>query len=137
MPTKAKVLVIDDDPNVLRTTELALQYRGFEVITASNPQDGMQRLEEGRPDAVVLDVMMPSGIEGFQWLWKLRKHADESLREVPVIVVSGVHDTTEMRFHAGDSDETGDYLPAQAFLDKPVNPGLLIEKLKGLLAIDS
>jgi CheY-like chemotaxis protein len=133
MAAKAKVLVIDDDPDVLRTTELALQYKGFEVLTASGPGDGMQQLEQGRPDAVVLDIMMPDGIEGFNWLWKVRRHADEKLRDVPVVVVSGIHDTTELRFSPDDSDETGNYLPAQAFMDKPINPGLLAEKLTSLI----
>jgi DNA-binding response OmpR family regulator len=133
MSAKPKTLVIDDDPNVRRAIELALHYRGFEVITASGPEDGMKQLEEARPEAIVLDVMMPDGIEGFNWLWKLRRHADEKLRNVPVVVVSGIHETTEMRFKPNDSDETGDYLPAQAFMDKPVDGRLLAEKLEALV----
>ena len=133
MAEKTKVLVIDDDPNVRRTTELALHHRGFEVITASNPEEGMRQLEEGRPDAIVLDIMMPDGIEGFNWLWKVRRHADAKLRDVPVVVVSGIHDHTELRFSPGDSDETGNYLPAQAFLEKPVDPAALADKIASLV----
>lgn len=134
MAGKAKILVIDDDPDVLRSTRLFLESRGFEVLTAAGPDDGMSRLEEDEPDVVVLDVMMPSGIEGFQWLWKLRRHPDPVLSEVPVIVVTSIHDTTSLRFHEGDSDESGDYLPAQALMDKPVDPDALAAKIQSLLA---
>jgi len=131
--SKAKVLVIDDDQDILDTTRLFLESRGYEVLTAATPDEGSRQVEEGRPDVVVLDIMMPRQTEGFQWLSKLRHHADMRTRGLPVIVVSSIHSTTSLRFHEGDSDETGDYLPAQAFLDKPVDPDKLAEKIEAVL----
>ena len=134
MTSKAKVLVIDDDLDLLSTTRLFLESRGFDVATAANGEDGMRELEEGKPDMVLLDVMMPDRTEGFHWLYELRRHPDTTVRSVPVIVVSSIHNTTDLRFHEGDSDETGSYLPAQGFLDKPVDPDVLARKIEAVLA---
>lgn len=133
MDIKAKVLLIDDDQDILETTRLFLENRGYRVLTAADPEEGIRALEEGRPDLVVLDVMMPDRTEGFDWLSKLRHHSDAKLRELPVIVASSIHATTRMRFHEGDADETGSYLPAQAFLDKPIDPDKLAAKIQSLL----
>ena len=112
-----------------------LESRGFEVATAGNPKEGLQKLVEERADAVVLDIMMPDGTEGFHWLWSLRRHPDAAVRDVPVVVVSSIHSATGMRFQEGESDETGSYLPAQAFLDKPADPDVLARKLESVLGI--
>lgn len=133
MAGKARVLVIDDDADVLATTRLFLESRGHEVLVAAGPEQGMQQLESGKPDVVVLDIMMPHSTEGFHWLWNVRRHPDKAIREVPVIVVSSIHQTTSMRFREGEADETGDYLPAQAFLDKPVDPDQLAAKIDALV----
>jgi len=132
--SNAKVLVIDDDPDMLTTTRSFLENRGFEVTTAADPEEGLRLLEEGKPDVVVLDIMMPHGTEGFHWLWEIRRHPDEAVRSAPVIVLSSIHDTTSLRFHEGDEDETGQYLPVQAFIDKPVDPNELAEKIESVLA---
>ena len=133
MASKARILIIDDDVDTLMATQLLLQTRGFDVTTAASPDDGLRRLEQEKPDVVLLDVMMPDGIEGFQWLWSLRKHPDAAVRDVPVIVASSIHKTTSLRFRQGDADESGEYLPIQAFLDKPVDPDVLVRKIEGIL----
>ena len=132
--SKAKVLVIDDDPDVLTTTRSFLEKRDFEVVTAANPEEGLRQLEEGKPDIVVLDIMMPHRTEGLHWLWEIRRHPDEAVRSVPVIIVSSVHETIPVRLDEGDADETGEYLPVQAFFDKPIDPDVLAEKIESVLA---
>jgi DNA-binding response OmpR family regulator len=133
LTTKTKVLVLDDDQDLLDTTRMFLESRGYDVLTAASPDEGSRLVEEGRPDVVVLDVMMPHGTEGFTWLSKLRHHADEALRSLPVVMLTSIHGTTRVRFHEGDADETGDYLPAQAFIDKPVDPDKLAAKIESVL----
>ena len=132
--TRAKVLVIDDDPDILTTSRLFLESRDFEVVTAAEYEEGLRLAEEERPDVVLLDVMMPHGTEGFHWVWQIRHHPDQALRAVPVIIVTSIHDTTSLRFREGDADETGDYLPVQGFLDKPVDPDELVSKIESVLA---
>jgi len=134
MLTKAKVLVIDDDPDVLSTSRLFLQSCGFDVLTASEGEEGLKLAEQEKPDIVILDVMMPHGTEGFQWVWRIRHHQDPALRTLPVIIVTSIHSTTGLRFREGDADETGDYLPVQGFLDKPIDPDELARKIESVLA---
>ena len=133
MADHPKVLVIDDDPDVLLTTRMFLESRDFDIVTAEGPDEGMRLLEQEKPDAVILDIMMPTGLEGFKWVWKIRRHSEPSLRDVPVIIVSSIHQTTPFRFHQGDADETGDYLPVQGFLDKPADPDQLAAKIRAVL----
>ena len=137
MAERTKVLVLDDDPDVRTTTRLFLESRDFDVITAAGPEEGLRQVETQNPDVVVLDIMMPDGTEGFHWVWSIRRHPDSTVKDVPVIVVSSIRETTGFRFGTGDSDETGDYLPVQGFLDKPVDPDELARKIRAVLPRDA
>jgi len=71
---------------------------------------------------------MPKGTEGFQFVWELRNSPDAPIRDVPIIMLTGIHDHTELRFYPQSGDgtyEAGEYLPVQDFLDKPID----VEKL--------
>lgn len=133
MADKVRVLVVDDDPDVLTTSRLFLESRNYEVATAADPEAGFKLVEEQTPDVVILDIMMPERTEGLQWLWRIRHHKDPAVASLPVIVVSSIHSTTGLRFHEGDSDESGDYLPVQGFMDKPVDPDKLANKIESVL----
>lgn len=134
MADKVKTLIIDDDADLLSAMQMLLQRRGYEVATATSPEEGLEQLEQGKPDVVILDIMMPRGIEGFQWLWSIRHHPDPAVRDVPVIVASSIHETIDLRLHEGDSDETGDYMPVQGFFDKPIDPDQLVSKIEAVLS---
>ena len=133
MAGKTKALIVEDDLDMLDATKALLEDRGFDVVTAVNAEEATRRVEDEKPDVVVLDIMMPEGIEGFQWLWKIRHHPDPAVKNVPVIVASSIHQTTSLRFHEGDADDTGDYLPVQAFFDKPIDPDDLERKIRSVL----
>lgn len=134
MENKIKVLVIDDDVDTLDAVRLSLESRGLDVLTADGPDKGLRQLETGHPDAVLLDIMMPHGTEGFHWVWNVRKHSDSSIRDVPILVMSSIHSAMPFRFNAGDADETGDYLPVQGFLEKPADPDEILRKIKSLVS---
>src|ERR1700746_4156106 len=76
-PSKAKpearVLVVDDEDNIVELLSVSLKFQGFEVYTATNGAQALDRARDARPDAVILDVMMP-GMDGFGGLRRL--HAD-------------------------------------------------------------
>ncbi|MBX2999717.1 MAG: response regulator [Caldilineaceae bacterium] len=82
-----KVLLVDDDPNLLRLFRrmLASANRGYQVLRAKNGRQALQVLTQDRPDVVILDLLMPE-MDGFQLL--AQKNADPALREIPVIIVS-------------------------------------------------
>ena len=136
----AKVLLVDDDANVLRSIELALQVRGHEIVKAMNAQEALEALAECRPDVMVVDVMMPDGTEGFHLVWAIRRLDDEQLKNVPIIMATGIHEQTELRFYPEKTDgtyEPGEFLPVQGWIDKPVSGEDLDARIKDLVADDS
>ena len=132
----AKILLVDDDTNILRVIEIALQASGHEVRTALGPDPALEIVPEFRPDLMVVDVMMPSGTEGFQLVWRLRQSEDEQLKDIPIIMATGIHETTDLRFYPEQTDGTykpGEYLPIQGWIDKPVKVADLNDKIAELL----
>jgi len=133
----AKILVVDDDPSIVRVVQLALQAKGYEVLTANSREEGEAAAVAGKPDLMIVDVMMPEGTEGFHLVWKIRQAKDEKLRDVPIIMSTGIHETTKIRFYPDETDGTyapGEFLPVQAWLDKPVHVEKLLEKVTQLLS---
>jgi len=128
----AKILMIDDDPDMVLAARLCLQSAGHEVLEARNAATGLARLAELRPDLIILDVMMDSATEGFQTALKLRSADPDSpyaaFRSVPIIMLTALHATTDLRFTPDP-----DYLPVEAFLDKPIDPDRLINTVSDLL----
>jgi adenylate cyclase len=128
----ARILMIDDDPDVVMATRIPLEANGHEVYAANNSQEGLARLREVNPDLVILDVMMDTATEGFQLSLKLRDRSPDAeytaYRDVPILMLTSVHSTTELRF-APDED----YLPVDAFLDKSADPEQIVAKVKELL----
>jgi CheY-like chemotaxis protein len=136
-PAGRKILIVDDDPDIVESVSLVLEQQGYTAVGAGSPEEGMEKVHSERPDLIVLDVMMPTGTEGFHFVWSLRKDDDEHLRDLPIIMLTAVHQTGPERFYPEESDgvyEADEYLPVQAFLDKPVPMGQLVAEVKRLLS---
>jgi CheY-like chemotaxis protein len=128
----AKILIIDDDPDIVLAARLCLQNAGHEVFDAGNGETGLRLMETARPDLIILDVMMGTATEGFQTALKLRSPDPSSpllsYRHIPILMLTAIHSTTDLRF-APDQD----YLPIDAFMDKPIDPDILAKKVNELL----
>ncbi|MCS7264532.1 MAG: response regulator [Armatimonadetes bacterium] len=133
----AKILVVEDDRDIAEAVKLTLERAGYQIINAYNPEEAWQKVNAEKPDLIVLDIMMPTGTEGFQFVWKLRSpQTDESIRNVPIVVLTSLHSTTELRFYPDQYDASygpSDFLPVQEFLDKPVDPSKLVEAVERVL----
>jgi two-component system alkaline phosphatase synthesis response regulator PhoP len=132
----AKILIIDDDPDLVFALKLCLEGAGYEVSSAACGKDGLLAIEQDKPDLIILDVMMDSTTDGFQVALKLRS-ADPSARyyryrTIPLIMLTAIHQTTELRY---GRDE--DYLPVDEFVEKPIDPDQLLRKVERLLQADS
>jgi DNA-binding response OmpR family regulator len=99
---RLSVLIVDDDPNIHLLVEAALA-KDYEVLTAEDGEEGLQKLESSHPDMVVLDLNMPN-LGGMAVLKKLR--SDPNLSNLPVLVltVSGNETSTRAAFEAGATD---------------------------------
>ncbi len=118
-----KILIVDDDPDIVEALGLVLEQQGYTTVGAGSAEDGMEKVHSERPDLIVLDVMMPSGSEGFHFVWDLRKDPDPACRDLPIIMLTAVHQRSSEKFYPDQSDgvyKPNEYLPVQAFFDKPV-----------------
>jgi DNA-binding response OmpR family regulator len=83
--SQIKVLVVDDEPDLVSTVEYRLKFADCQVVTASNGQEGLERAAAEKPDLILLDTNMPV-MDGHEMLQRLR--ADEALKGIPVIMVT-------------------------------------------------
>lgn len=123
----AKIAIIDDDPDILDASTLILQSKGYDAITATNPDDGYKIIKEQNPDLIILDVMMNEPDDGFFLAQKLRREKIET----PIIMYTSVSKTLGLEFAAGEM------IPVDEFVEKPISPETLIDKVEKLLAIQS
>lgn len=137
MATESKrILVVDDDPDIVESLKMVLESADYDVDTAASPQEAFARLEAHAPDLILLDIMMPDGTEGFHFVWHLRNEMPEPVSQVPILVLTAIHSTTQLRFYPDQKDAEyapGEFLPVQGFMDKPVEPSLLLRKVGEVL----
>jgi CheY-like chemotaxis protein len=127
-----RILVIEDDPDMVEAIRLPLEASGCEVIAAATGVEGLQRARDERPDLVILDAMMETATAGFQVSLRLRDPDPASeyaeCRHVPILMLSAIHSTTSLSFGPDEN-----YLPVDEFVEKPIDPDVLVEKVQALL----
>src|ERR1035437_3209337 len=121
----AKILIVDDDPDITFATELFLKKAQHEVLTASNRGDGMKAIEDGNPDLIILDVMMEQADDGIAMAQELRRQGCET----PILMLTSVGKVTGFTY-----DEDQELVRVNAFFEKPIQPDILLKKVNELLA---
>jgi len=128
----AKILIVDDDPDIALAARIALENAGHTVVEARNQKDGLAAVKSEAPDLIILDVMMDTATAGFQAALALRSNDPDSeykdYQHIPIIMLTSIHSTTNVRF--GPDEE---YLPVEAFIDKPIEPESFIQTVARLL----
>ncbi|MBI3911670.1 MAG: response regulator [Armatimonadetes bacterium] len=119
---KKKILVVDDQPHIVRLVEVNLQKANFEVVTAADGEEGWDKICSERPDLIILDVIMPKK-DGFQVLHDLKTHPD--LRSIPVIMLTVKTQNADIV----ESLREG----ADLYLPKPFHPVELVSLVKRML----
>jgi len=122
------VIIIDDDPDLVEATRVILEGAGYAVASALNGPDGLARVRGGGIDCILLDVMMAKDTEGFHIAQELK--GDEATAGIPIIMLTSISQKTGFEF-SPEIDE--DYMPVEAFLEKPVDPDRLLEAIAGVL----
>ena len=133
METK-KVLIIDDDEDIVNAMRIVLEANGYDVSWAPNGAEGLDIVKENTPDLIILDVMMNTATEGFHTAYKLRSPDPESefsrFKDIPILMVTSIHETTDSRF---DDDVQSEWLPVDEFIEKPIQPDQLLSAAKRLI----
>jgi DNA-binding response OmpR family regulator len=125
-----KIIIIDDDIDLVEALRLTLEGEGFEVIDAQDGKKGLQKIIDEKPDLVLLDVMMGTQDEGFHVAYQIRNN--EASADIPIIMLTAVGQETGFSF---DKEKDEDYLPVDEFIEKPINPDALIELVKSNLGM--
>jgi two-component system alkaline phosphatase synthesis response regulator PhoP len=123
-----KILVVDDDPDLVEATSMILKSKQYDVIAAYGGIEGLEKARSEKPDLIVLDVMMPDK-DGYTVCKELK--ADPVLREIPVLLLTAVVSfisTTRFSHQMGMETEADDYI------DKPVEPAELVKRVEALLS---
>ena len=118
---KTRVLVVDDEPKILRVIEIKLRKSGYEVITAGRGEEALRLAAVEKPDVMVLDLLLP-GMDGFQILEQVRTFSD-----LPVLILTAKSGTSHAAMNLGAND----------FLGKPFDPDELVRRIEGLLQLKS
>jgi len=121
-----KVLIVDDEPNIVLSVEFLMQREGHEVVTAGDGQEAMDVLAAARPDLMILDVMMPRN-NGFEVCAEVR--ADPATSGMPILMLTAKGREAEMK--------KGLSLGADAYITKPFSTHDLVTKVNELLNRDS
>ena len=120
----AKILVVDDDPDITFAVSLYLKREQHEVRTAASRAEGMEAVTAFSPDLIILDVMMEQPDDGIAMAQDLRRAGST----IPIIMLTSVGQVTGMSY-GRDSD----LVPVEAFFEKPVRPDALLKAVNGLL----
>jgi two-component system alkaline phosphatase synthesis response regulator PhoP len=119
-----KVLVVDDDVDFCEATKLLLDSKGYEVVLAHDGKEGLEKVRAGRPDLVILDVMMPE-MNGYDVCVVLKE--DEELKRIPVILLTAVD---QHLFKTTYTRAMGLMTEADDYIAKPVEPQDLVKRVE-------
>ena len=118
---KKRVLLVDDEPAILKVLSIKLRISGYDVVTASSGKEALDVISSAYPDVMLLDVVMP-GMDGFEVLEKLRTSS-----ELPIIVFSARPENAQKALSLGAND----------FLAKPLDVDDMIKRIEQLLVHNS
>jgi len=128
MTNKAKILLIDDDLGYVKSITAILESKEYIVDTAHDRKSAMEKIEKIKPDLILLDIMMDRLDDGFTLCYRL-KH-DSELKKIPILTISAITEKTGFKFSPATD---GEYFEADDYMEKPVKPSDLLERIEKLL----
>ena len=127
--TGKKILVADDDPDILDAVSMILDAQGYVVVLAGDGVECLDKLVAEKPDLIILDLLMPK-MDGFAVYKELQSPKWSEYRDIPIIILSSVREEASLRRY---ELETGQELKADEYIEKPILPGILLDCLEKLL----
>ena len=125
----AKILVVDDDPDILEALTMILESKGYTVITAQNGIEALANLKADKPDLMILDLLMPK-MDGFAVCKELQDARWSKYRNVPILILTSVREEASRRRY---ELETGLELDVDDYVEKPISPDILLERVERLI----
>ena len=126
---KTKILIVDDDPDILVAIGAVLEARNYQVITARDGEEGLAKLKEERPDLMILDLLMPRK-DGFAVCKELQDPRWSKYSNVPILILTSVREEVSRRRY---ELETGVSLDVDDYVEKPIDPFVLVKRVENLV----
>jgi len=126
----AKILIVDDDPDMRLAIASVLNSRSYQVIEACDGQEALRKLREEKPDLMLLDLLMPV-MDGFAVIKELRGSPTKGYPDLPIIVISSVREEASHRRY---ELELGHKLVTDDYIEKPIEPFVLLKRIEELLS---
>ena len=124
-----KILVVDDDPDILDATTMILESQGYQVVTARDGIEGLAVLKAENPDLMILDLMMPK-MDGFGVCKELQDPRWSKYKSTPILILTSVREEASRRRY---ELETGLELDVDDYIEKPMSPDTLISRVNTLI----
>jgi DNA-binding response OmpR family regulator len=128
VPSDKKILLVDDDLDLLEQNKILLESKGFKVVTAEGSKKGWEVFKQELPDAAILDLIMEEHDSGFILSYKIKK--DEYGKNIPVFILTSATYVTGFKFGASTEEEK-EWLKCDGILNKPIMIDDLVNKLEG------
>ena len=128
----ANILIIDDDLDIIDSLKMILESNGHQVSVKTDTDDLVRTIREATPDLIILDIIFPEDPNaGFTAAREL--HKSEEVKDIPVLLLSAVNQQSNLSFGFSETDISEDFMPVKGFIEKPVEPAVLLSKVKDLL----
>jgi DNA-binding response OmpR family regulator len=127
VPADKKILLVDDDLDLLEQNKILLESKGFKVVTAEGSKKGWEVFKQELPDAAILDLIMEEHDSGFILSYKIKK--DEHGKNIPVFILTSATYVTGFKFGASTEEEK-EWIKCDGILNKPIMIDDLVNKLE-------
>ena len=124
-----KILVVDDDPDILDAISMILESQGYQVVTARDGVEGLANLKAENPDLMILDLLMPK-MDGFAVCKELQDPRWSKYGDIPILMLTSVREEASRRRY---ELETGLELNVADYVEKPMSPDVLLERVGKLI----
>lgn len=124
-----KILIVDDDPDIRIAISSILKSRSYEVIVARDGEEALARLEEEKPDLMLLDLLLPK-MDGFAVVKAVQNEQEKRYHDIPILIISSIREEASHRRY---ELEVGHRLNVDDYIEKPIEPFILLERIEKLL----
>jgi CheY-like chemotaxis protein len=131
----AKILIIDDDLDIIDSLKMILEANGHQVAVKTDTDNLIEDIHQTSPDLIILDIIFPEDPNaGFAAARIL--HKNDAVKHIPVLLLSAVNQQSNMSFGFSETDISEDFMPVRGFIEKPVEPSVLLSKIGELLGTE-
>ncbi len=127
----SKIMIIDDDRDIIDSISMVLQANDYTVCSKMDTENLLADIKAEAPDIILLDIVFPEDAQaGFKAAREIA--GEDDLKHIPVLILIAVNQLTNLGFSFNESDISNDFMPVRGFIEKPVEPAVLLDKIRSL-----